>query len=83
MDIMKPQTKQYATFSEQANNPNENVSAILCFLLSAIVVGIEFLLSFFGNSYVAWAKVFGVTAAFLAFRVVNYILKIRAFYKEN
>ena len=82
MDIMKPQTKQYATFSEQANNPNENVSAILCFLLSAIVFGAEFFLAL-GNSYTVWPKMFGVTAAFLAFRVVNYILKIRAFYKES
>ncbi len=82
MDIMKPQTKQYATFSEQANNPNENISAILCFAVSAIVFGAEFLLSL-GNSYTVWAKVFGITAAFLVFRVVNYILKIRTFYKEN
>ena len=82
MDIMKPQNKQYATFSEQANNPNENVSAILCLVLSTIAFGMVFLL-FREDSYKAWYKVLGVAAAFLIFRVVNYILKIRAFYKEN
>ena len=35
MDIMNPQHAQYATFNEQANNPNENLSG-----LSAVIVAI-------------------------------------------
>ncbi len=82
MDIMNPQTQQYSTFNEQANNPNENASAILCFIISAVVSGASFLLAL-ENSYTAWLKVLAVTAGFLIFRVVNYVLKIRAFYKEK
>ena len=81
-DIMNPQYEQYATFSEQSNNPNESSSAILAVLLSAIVFIIALLLSSKTNDGV-WLKLAIVTTALAAFKVITYLSKIKAFYKEK
>ena len=81
-DIMKPQYEQYATFSEQSNNPNESGSAILAVLLSALVFIIALLLSSQPNGSV-WLKLAIVTTLIAAFKVVTYLAKIKAFYREN
>ena len=81
-DIMKPQYEQYATFNEQSANPNESGSAILAVLLSAVVFIVALLLSSKSNSGV-WLKLAIVTTAIAAFKVVTYLGKIKAFYREN
>ena len=81
-DIMNPQYEQYATFSDQNGNPNEAKSAIMAVLVSMIVFIAMFLLSgeIGGNIYVKLAI---VTVALATFKVITYLAKIKAFYKEK
>ena len=81
-DIMNPQYEQYATFSEQSNNPNESGSAILAVLISAIVFIVALFLSSKSNDGV-WIKLSLVTLTLAVFKAITYISKIKAFYKEK
>ena len=81
-DIMNPQYKKYATFNDQSSNPNESMSAILAVLASALLFIIALLLSSKSNDGV-WLKIAIVTLALAAFKVVTYLSKIKAFYKEK
>ena len=81
-DIMNPQYEQYATFSEQSNNPNESGSAIMAVLVSAIVFIAALFLSSKSNEGV-WLKLAIVTLAMAAIKVFTYLSKIKAFYKEK
>ncbi len=82
MDIMNPQYMQYATFNEQANNPNENMSALLVVLLSAIFFVIAL---FFGKETVGtpWLKITIISLVFAGVKILTYFMKIKAFYKEK
>ncbi len=82
MDIMNPQYAQYATFAGQSNNPNENKSTILCFVL-AFLVSIAVLLLSLENVSGAWIKVSLIGLAFCAFKFWSYFIKIKVFYKEK
>nr|MBE6545344.1 hypothetical protein [Oscillospiraceae bacterium] len=81
-DIMNPQYEQYATFNEQANNPNESSSGIMAIILSAIVFVIALFFSSRSDDG-TWAKLAAVTVAFAVFKAFTYISKIKAFYKEK
>ncbi len=81
-DIMNPQYKQYATFNEQANNPNESGSGIMAMLLSVIVFVFALFLSSRSDP-ATWLKLAIVAVLFAAFKVFTYISKIKAFYKEK
>ena len=81
-DIMNPQYEQYATFNDQANNPNESGSAILAVIISVIVFIAALFLSSKSNDGV-WVKLAIVTLALAVFKVITYISKIKAFYKEK
>ena len=81
-DIMNPQYEQYATFSEQSNNPNESFSAVFAVIVSAIVFIVALLLSSKTNDGV-WLKLALVTTALAALKVITYLSKIKAFYKEK
>ena len=81
-DITNPQYEQYATFSEQSNNPNESGSAILAVLASVLVFAIGLLLSISTNTGV-WPKIAAVTTAIAVFKVITYLGKIKAFYQEK
>ena len=81
-DIMNPQYEQYATFNDQANNPNESKSGVSAIIFAVIV----FIIAIFLTSRAdpaAWIKVAAIAVAFAAFKVFTYISKIKAFYKEN
>ncbi len=81
-DIMNPQHKQYATFSDGVSNPNERASAILGILLPLLVFAFAlFLSSKEGES--AWVKLALVAVAYAVFKVCTYFMKIKAFYKEK
>ncbi len=81
-DIMNPQYEQYATFNDQANNPNERASAILAVIYSALVFIIALFLT--GQSTAGvWTKVAIVTFALAILKVFTYLGKIKAFYKEK
>ena len=81
-DIMNPQYEQYATFNDQAGNPNESFSAILAVIISAIVFILALFLSTKSSSGV-WLKIAIVSLALAAFKVITYLSKIKAFYKEK
>ena len=82
MDIMNPQYAQYATFADQSNNPNENKSTLLCFILAFFMSAIELLLAL-ENMKAAWIKIFFISLAFCAMKVWSYFTKIKVFYKEK
>lgn len=81
-DIMNPQYKQYATFSEQTNNPNESHSAVSAVIISVVVFVIALFLSS-RPDFGAWTKLAIAGVVYAAVKVYTYISKIRAFYKEN
>ena len=82
MDIMNPQYEQYATFSEQANNPNENKSSLLTFGLSALC-SVALLLLSMESENIAWIKMSVVLVALALFRIFAYFIKIKVYYKEK
>ena len=81
-DIMNPQYEQYATFSEQANNPNESRSGVMAIIISAVVFIVALFLSSRGDAS-TWIKLAIIMCAFAGFKVFTYISKIKAFYKEK
>ena len=81
-DIMNPQYKQYATFSEQANNPNETSSGIMTIIISAVVFVIALFLSSRGDT-TTWIKLAIIACVFAGLKVFTYLSKIKAFYKEK
>jgi hypothetical protein len=82
LDIMNPQYDQYATFSEQANNPNENKAGLSAVLISVIVFAIALFLSSTGAKGV-WLRLALVTLVLAAAKCMTYLMKIRVFYKEK
>ncbi len=82
MDIMNPQYEQYATFSQQTNNPNEGKSTILTFVISFLVAFITIFLSLEG-ARLAWIKVSALALVLAVLKLTTYILKIKVFYKEK
>jgi hypothetical protein len=82
MDIMNPQYDQYATFSAQTNNPNENKSSLLCFLLAFAFALVIFLLVQEGITLI-WLKALAVAIGLVAFKAFTFFLKIKVYYKEK
>ncbi len=82
MDLMNPQYEQYATFSEQSNNPNENKSSILMFVIAFLVAIVTLLLSL-EDVEQAWIKVTAISAFLALMKIVTYFLKIKVYYKEK
>ena len=81
-DIMNPQYEQYATFNDQANNPNETGAGVSAIIMSAAVFAISLFLSTRNDAGV-WLKLAIVGVVFAAFKVFTYLSKIKAFYKEK
>ena len=81
-DIMNPQYKKYATFNDQSANPNEAKSGILGIIISALVFIIALLLSLKSMKGV-WLKISVVTVTLAVLKVITYLSKIKAFYKEK
>lgn len=82
MDVMKPQYEQYATFNEQANNPNENMSAVLVFVMSLMVFAASLFLSL-DSAVGVWLKLFVASLLASSAKVTTFITKIKVFYKEK
>ena len=81
-DIMNPQYEQYATFNDQANNPNESMAGITAIIYSAVVFVIALFLLTRGDT-TAWLKIGPISLAYAAFRIYTYVSSIKAFYKEK
>ena len=82
MDIMNPQYAQYATFNEQANNPNENMSALLVFVMSLMVFAASLFLSL-DSAVGVWTKLFFMSIIVAAAKIITFVTKIKVFYKEK
>lgn len=82
MDLMNPQYEQYATFSEQTNNPNENKASLLMFVIAFLFAIAEFLLISEGITR-TWIKAALVALVLVAFKVFTFFLKIKVYYKEK
>lgn len=81
-DIMNSQAQQYATFASQANNPNENKSIIMTFVLSLIFAGFWMFLAM-ENSRTAWYKIIAVAFVYMVIKIYFYFLRIKVYYKET
>lgn len=81
-DIMNPQYEQYATFNDQANNPNETGAGVGAIIMSAAVFAVSLFLSSRNDAGV-WVKLAIVGAVFAVFKMITYFSKIKAFYKEK
>ena len=81
-DIMNPQYEQYATFNEQANNPNERMAGVTAIIFSSLVFIVSLLFATESTSGV-WLKLAIITVALAIFKVLTYLSKIKAFYKEK
>ena len=81
-DIMNPQYEQYATFNDQANNPNETSSGVSALLFSVIVFAAAFFLSTRNDTGV-WLKLAIAAGCMATFKIFTYLSKIKAFYKEK
>lgn len=82
LDIMNPQYAQYATFNEQANNPNENLSGIMAILFSVIAFAVALFLSSMATKGV-WVRLCLVALVIAVAKCMTYLMKIRVFYKEK
>ena len=80
MDIMNPQSNQYATTGEHANNPNETKSSVMMFVVSALIVAWAFFLSM-ESIKVAWIKVMFLCLALFGYRIWSFLSKIKYYYK--
>lgn len=80
-DIMNSQAQQFATFSSSTNNPNENKSIVMTFILSLLFAGFWMILSL-ENSRSAWIKILVVAFIYMAIKIYFYFLRIKVYYKE-
>ncbi len=82
MDIMNPQSDQYATVGVSYGNPNERNSALLAFGLSAAFTGALYFLIGEGM-LAAIVKIFAAAAVFLGARVYLYCTRVKLYYAEK
>ena len=80
-DIMNSQAQQYATFASQTNNPNENKSIIMTFILSILFAGFWMILAM-ENAKTAWYKIIAVAGVYMIIKIYFYFLRIKVYYKE-
>ena len=80
LDIMNSQAAQYATFANQTNNPNENKSIVLTFVLALLFAAIWMVLAW-ENQQTAWKKVLIVAIGYMAIKIYFYFMKIKVYYR--
>ncbi|MBP5308033.1 MAG: hypothetical protein J6Z34_02740 [Clostridia bacterium] len=88
LDIMRPQNEQYATVGDNVQNPNETVSTIAAFVISALTAGFGYVLFSevtlsTGTVTLAMLKLFGIAAVFFVAVTVLFVRCIRAYYYEK
>ena len=81
-DIMNPQYEQYATFNEQANNPNESKAGVTLIVLAFIVFILALFLSY-RMDQTTWVKIGIVSVLFAVLKIITFSSKIKAFYREK
>ena len=82
LDIMNSQAAQYATFSGQSNNPNENKSIVLTFILSVFFAAFWMVLAM-ENNRTAWYKILVLAGLYMGIKIYFYFMKIKVYYREQ
>lgn len=82
LDIMNPQSQQYATLGMQISNPNELKSTLLAFIISALITFIYYFLMG-ENATTVTIKLLIIAAVFCVWNVYMYFTKIKVYYKEK
>ena len=77
---MNSQAAQYATFANQSNNPNENKSIVLTFVL-ALLFAAGWMVLAMENQKTSWGKILFVAAAYMAMKIYFYFMKIKVYYR--
>lgn len=88
LDVMNPQNEQYASTGVVEDNPNENKSTILAFILSFAYAIIAFILfnesGIQNGSYLpACIRMLIISIAYCAGCIILFIKKIKAYYYEG
>lgn len=82
LDIMNPQSDQYATVGVSFHDPNERKAVLLAFLLSAaFAAALYFLLG--EGSTLAMGKICAIAAVLCAVRAYLYCTRVRLYYAEK
>lgn len=82
LDIMNPQTHDYATTGNHSHNKNESKSNLSAVILSALFT----ILTYFfisENPSVVWIKLLLIAVTYLILRIYLYSSKIKIYYKES
>jgi len=86
LDIMHPQNEQYATTGLAIDNPNENKSTLMAFLVSFAfaIIGYKLLseAQALGNLIIGFGKLFLIGAVYLIFNVYMFVKRVKAYYYE-
>lgn len=82
MDIMNPQSDQYATLGVDVNNPNVNKATIYSLLISVIFAFLVYFLAPSGLND-AIVKLLVLSIAFMLARVYLYFIRVKLYYKER
>ena len=86
LDIMNPQNEQYATTGITIDNPNENKSTVLAFILSAVYAVISYQLLYeaalANNLTMGFLKLLLISAIYLVSTVYMFLRRIKAYYYE-
>ena len=82
LDVMNPQNHQYQTTGTSHKNPNEFVSTIYAFILSAVFAFLSFFLMS-EDIRVVFIKLFVVALALFVIRAWLYFTKVKLYYKEK
>lgn len=82
LDIMNPQKQLYLTSGNSDSNPNENKSAILSFLFSALFFAVSMFL-FFEGVLLGWFKIALIAIAFFIFRLYLFVNRVKIYSKEK
>lgn len=89
LDIMNPQNEQYATTGNDIDNPNENKSTILAFILSAVFALIAYvflseanLASATGSVTTGLLKLLIIGLIYFASMAIMFVKHIKAYYYE-
>ncbi len=86
LDIMHPQNEQYATTGLSIDNPNENKSTIMAFVLAFIFALISYIFfseaAAFNNVIGGFLKILLVSVIYLGCNIYMFLKRIKAFYYE-
>ena len=86
LDIMNPQNEQYATSGQVVDNPNENTSTILAFILSIIYAVISYQLLYeatlAGSLVGGFIKLMLISLVYLGSTIYMFTRRIKAYYYE-